>query len=144
MVEPIAVHRTGTYIPKWGNAEREEEDKIRVCYRFLSLSEEQRIVAETNRGLDKSLSEDERLAEVIGRQWIARVQAMIQSIENLSIVTEQGEVTQIADGATLFGEPGLVELGYEIIQELRDKTAVDKKKLPLVSDSGGKDKAAKT
>ena len=144
MVEPIAVHRTGTYIPKWGNAEREEEDKIRVCYRFLSLSEEQRIVAETNRGLDKSLSEDERLAEVIGRQWISRVQAMIQSIENLSIVTEQGEVTQIADGGALFAEPGLVELGYEIIQELRDKTAVDKKKLPLASDSGGKGKADKT
>lgn len=144
MVEPIAVSRTGTFCPNWGNAERKEEDKIRVRYRFLSLGEEQRIVAETNRGLDKTLTEDERLAEVIGRQWVARVQAMIESIDNLSIVTEQGEVIEITDGETLFADSALVELGYEIIQELRDKTAVDKKKLPSGSSSGEKDKAAKT
>lgn len=143
MAEPIRVSRGGVYVPLWGNADRGDSDRITVHYRFLSIGDEQSIVSRANRGLPEGLSDDERLAEAIGRQWIARVAAMIESIENLSIDDGEG-VKEITTGDELFAEPALVELGYELIHEMKGLTAVDKKKLPSESSSGRKDKRTRT
>jgi hypothetical protein len=124
MAEPIKVSRGGVFVPSWGNADRDEADKIKVHYRFLSLDEEQRIVAESRR--EAGGDDDERLTEILSLQWIKRTTTMIESVENLQL--DDGEVRDITTGEALFAEPALVNLGYEIMHAFKDFTAIDKKK----------------
>ena len=109
-------------MPEWGNEEREEADKIRVHYRFLSFAEQQ----------------EELHADDLGRNFAyeSRVLArMIGKVENLA-VEDGNEVREVKTGADIVAEPAMDKLALELWVTFRNMTAVDKKKLPSECSSG--------
>ena len=120
--QPIRVSRGGTYVPEWGNEDREEAEKIRIHYRFLSFAEQQ----------------EELHTDDLGRNFAyeSRVLArMIGKVENLAVEDDAG-VREIKIGADIVAEPALDKLALELWMRFRSMTAVDKKKSPLGSSSG--------
>ena len=114
MGEPIRVTRGGTYTPAWGNEGREEKDKIRGHYRFISFARQQELLEQKD--VDKPFAfEGKVLAE------------MLYQIDNLEVEDENG-VRPITTGHELINDPAVDRLALEFWQELRNKTAVDKKK----------------
>lgn len=112
--EVIAVTRGGVYVPEWGNADREEADKIRVHYRFLSFEEQQQLLRPDDIG--KNFGYEARV-----------LAAMVNKIENLEV--DDGKRRKIDNGEKLVAEPGLDGLALELWIEFRNKSAIDKKKL---------------
>lgn len=125
MAEPIKVVRGGVFIPEWGNADRDEKEKIRIHYRFLSFAEQQELLNPAELG--KSFAYESRI--------VAR---MIERVENVKV--EDGNGIRVIDtGEKLVDEPGLDQLALESWLYFRDKTAIDKKKSKSESSSGAKD-----
>lgn len=114
MSEPIRVSRGGSFVPEWGNADRDDADKITVHYRFLSFAEQQELLRPEDLG--KSFAYESR---ILGR--------MVERVDNLSVEVD-GTETAVTDGATLVATPGLDELAMEVWLHLRNQQAVDKKK----------------
>lgn len=115
MSDPIRVVRTGTFIPHWGNEDREDDQKIVMHYRFLSFAEQQELLAAEDIKTGAFTYE----TKILGK--------MITKIDNLS-VEESGKVKEIATGHDLISEPALDELAMEAWLEIRKRSAVDKKK----------------
>jgi len=124
MAEAIQVSRGGVYVPEWGNADREEAEKIRVHYRFLSFAEQQELLRPEDIG--KSFAYESRV--------LAR---MIHKIENLEV--DDGKQRAITDGGSLVAEPGLDGLAMELWMEFRNRSAIHKKKSESESSSGDKE-----
>lgn len=115
MAEPIKVSRGGVYVPEWGNAGRDDSDKIKVHYRFLSFAEQQALIHYDDLG--KTMAFDSRqLAE------------MVTKVDNLSVVDDTDKVKEIKNGADLIDEPGTEGLCLELWLYLRKQSTVDKKK----------------
>jgi len=112
--EPIKVTRGGEYVPEWGNTDREEADKIKIHYRFLSFAEQQELLKPEDVG--KNFAYESR---VLGR--------MITKVENLE-VEEDGKRRTIANGEELVAEPGLDGLALELWLKFRNESAIHKKK----------------
>lgn len=125
MAEPIRVTKTGTYIPKWGNGDRSDDDKIVIHFRFLSFAEQQSLLNSDDIKA-KNFAYESR---IIG--------SMVERIDNLS-VEDGGGVREIKTGDDLMNEPGLDALAYELWLEFRNKSAIDKKKSTSESNSGSK------
>ncbi len=115
MAEPIRVSKGGTYVPDWGNQDRVDGEKIVVHYRFLSFAEQQELLTR-NDVRSGSYSYENKV-----------VAASIHKIENLEVEDEDGR-RAITTGDELVKEPGLDRLALELWLELRDKSAIDKKK----------------
>ena len=130
MADAIRVTRGGVYTPEWMNADREEADKIRVHFRFLSFAEQQALTFYEDLG--KNLAFDTR-----------QLEAMITKVENFSVIDESDAVREITNGKQLVAEPAAEHLCLELWMHFRKITAVDKKKLPSESDSGAKDSTSK-
>jgi len=124
MAEAIQVSRGGVYVPEWGNADREEAEKIRVHYRFLSFAEQQELLRPEDIG--KSFAYESRV--------LAR---MVSKIENLEV--DDGKQRAITDGESLVAEPGLDGLAMELWIEFRNRSAIHKKKSESESSSGDKE-----
>jgi hypothetical protein len=122
MAEAIQVSRGGTIVPEWGNADRDESEKITVHYRFLSFAEQQELLRPDDVG--KSFAYESRV--------LAR---MITRLDNLE-VEENGKRRKVDDGEKLVSEPGLDSLAMELWLELRNRSAIDKKKSASGSSSG--------
>ncbi|MFW6214132.1 MAG: hypothetical protein ACOC8L_14655 [Spirochaetota bacterium] len=129
MAGAIKVSRGGVYVPEWGNADRGEDEKITVHYRFLGFAEQQELLRPDDVGKNFAYE-----ARVVAR--------MVQRIENLSI-DDGGGVRAIKDGEALVAEPGVDELALELWLHFRSLTAVDKKKSISESASGTKAKRGK-
>ena len=114
MPEPIRVTKGGTIIPEWGNEEREDAEKIRINYRFLSFAEQQELLDPNELG--RSFAYESRI-----------LSRMIEGIENLQI-EQDGKIADIKNGAALVATPGLDALAMEMWLRFRNMTAVDKKK----------------
>lgn len=114
MAEAIKVTRGGVYVPEWGNADREDAEKIRVHYRFLSFEEQQQLLRPDEIG--KSFGYEARV-----------LAAMVTMIDNLT-VEEGGKTRAVDTGDKLVAEPGLDGLAMELWLEFRNKSAIDKKK----------------
>lgn len=115
MAEPIKVVRGGVYTPEWGNADRDEKDKIQVHYRFLSFAEQQALIHYDDLG--KTMAYDSR-----------QLAAMVVKVDNLSVEDDAGKVKEIKDGQALIDEPGAEGLCFELWMHLRQLSTVDKKK----------------
>jgi len=113
MAEAIQVTRGGVYVPEWGNADREDAEKIRVHYRFLSFEDQQRLLAPEDLG--KNFAYESRV-----------LAAMVERVENLEV--DDGKKRKVDTGEKLVAEPGLDELALELWLEFRNKSAIDKKK----------------
>jgi len=116
MATPIKTVRGGVIVPQWGNADRDEKDKIKVHFRFLSFAEQQALTFYDDLG--KTLAYDSR-----------QMEAMIDKVENLSIEDETGEVKDLVSGADIINEPAAEGLCLELWLEFRKRSAIDKKKL---------------
>lgn len=123
MAEAIKVSRGGVYVPEWGNADREEADKIKVYYRFLSFAEQQELLRPEDVGQNFSYE-----SRVIGR--------MVTKVENLSI--DDGKERKIETGEDVINDPALDKLAMEVWLYFRNLSAVDKKKSKSASGSGSK------
>lgn len=113
MAEPIKVVKGGVVVPEWGNADRTDDDKIKIHYHFLSFAEQQELLDPSKLG--KSLEYESKV-----------LATMIDKVENLSV--DDGKVRQVKTGADLVSEPGLDKLALELWVTLRNKAAIDKKK----------------
>lgn len=113
MAEAIKVTRGGVYVPEWGNADREDAEKIRVHYRFLSFEEQQQLLRPEDLG--KNFGYESRV-----------LATMVSKIENLEV--DDGKKRAIDNGEKLVAEPGLDRLAMELWLEFRNKSAIDKKK----------------
>lgn len=114
MAEPIRVVRGGVFIPKWENADRDESEKIKIHYRFLSFAEQQALIHYDDLG--KTMAYDSRM-----------IAAMVTKVENLEIA-EVEEVKKISNGQEMIDDPGVEELCLEFWIHVRGLSAVDKKK----------------
>lgn len=114
MPEPVKVTRGGSFTPEWGNESREDSEKIRIQYRFLTFAEQQELLNPAELG--KSFAYESRV--------LAR---MIEKVENLS-VTDGKKERKVSTGQELVDEPGLDGLAMECWLHFRTLTAVDKKK----------------
>jgi hypothetical protein len=112
-MEPIKVARGGTVVPEWGNGDRDDKEKIKVHYRFLTFAEQQELL--DPRELGKSFAYESRV-----------LAKMIEKIDNLEI--DDGKARKITDGEALVNAPGLDGLAMELWLTFRNMTAVDKKK----------------
>ena len=130
MADAIRVTRGGVYIPEWENADRDDSDKIRVHYRFLSFAEQQALVYYEDLG--KTLAYDTR-----------QLEAMVTKIDNLTVIGDDDKERNITTGKELVSEPGCERLCLELWMQFRQMSAIDKKKLPSGSDSGLKDSTGK-
>lgn len=116
MAEPIKVTRKSVVVPEWGNAEREEKDKIRVHHRPLTFEEQQELTYYEDAG--KNLAQQ---ARVMARK--------ITHIENLSYKDENEKVVKVETGEDLVKAPEpLDELATELWLTFHRKEGVDKKK----------------
>jgi hypothetical protein len=113
MAEAIKVTRGGVYVPDWGNADREDAEKIRIHYRFLSFEEQQQLL--TPEDLGKNFAYESRV-----------LAKMVTKVENLEV--DDGKKRTIDTGENLVSEPGLDGLALELWIEFRNKSAIDKKK----------------
>jgi hypothetical protein len=112
-MEPIKVTRGGVVVPEWGNDGREDKEKIKVHYRFLTFAEQQELL--DPRELGKSFAYESRV-----------LAKMIEKIDNLEV--DDGKARKITDGESLVNAPGLDVLAMELWLTFRNMTAVDKKK----------------
>lgn len=115
MAEPIKVSRGGVYVPEWGNAGRDDSDKIKVHYRFLSFAEQQALIHYDDLG--KTMAFDSR-----------QLEAMVDKIDNLAVVDDKGNTKDITNGVDLVNEPGTEGLCLELWVFFRKQSTVDKKK----------------
>lgn len=123
MSEPIRVTRGGVLTPEWGNSDREEAEKIRVHYRFLSFAEQQALIRYEDLG--KTMAFDSR-----------QIASMVTKVDNLTIVDEAGNEARLTTGQQIIDEPGTEGLCLELWARFRTMTTVDKKKSPLASSFG--------
>jgi hypothetical protein len=112
-MQAIKVTRGGVYIPDLFNQGRNEEEKIRIHWRFLSFFEQQELLESGD--LEKPFAYEGKITA-----------AMITKIENL-LVDDGNEEREITTGAELLGEPTLERLAMEVWLYLRDQAAVAKK-----------------
>lgn len=130
MVDPVKVSRGGVYIPEWENADRDDKDKIKVHYRFLSFAEQQALIHYDDLG--KTMAYDSR-----------QLEAMVTKVDNLTVVDDDGKTKAIKNGSDLINEPGTEWLCLELWLHLRKLSTVDKKKLPSESSFGPKGSTTK-
>jgi len=115
MPEPIKATRGGTLVPDWGNEGRADGEKITVHYHFLDFTEQQSLL--DPRDLGKSFAYEARV-----------LAAMIDKIDNLSVVIDEDKPMVVKTGADLVSTPGLDGLAMELWLTFRNMTAVDRKK----------------
>ena len=113
MAQSIKISKGGSVVPEWGNADRVDDEKIVVHYRFLSFAEQQELLNPADIG--KTMGYESRV-----------LAKMITKIENLSI--DDGKERKVTDGEALMAEPGLDGLALELWLTLRKMSAIDKKK----------------
>ena len=127
---PIRVTTRGVFVPEWGNDSREESDKIRIHFKFLTFAEQQDLLHYDDVG--KTFGYESRL-----------VAKMIEKIDNLAVEDESGKVREIKNGQMLVDEPALEKLALETWIHFRGVSALsdeDKKKSQSASNSGSKEK----
>lgn len=103
----IQVKRNDTYVPKWnGNRKLPESEQIKVHYHFLSFEEQERLV---------SVNNDNKT--VIN--YSGGLASQVDSIDNLTVETSDGEEKQIANGKELIAEPAVEKLATELFMYLK-------------------------
>lgn len=114
MAQPFRVVRGGVFVPDWGNGDRQDDEKIRIHWKFLSLTEQQSLLRAED--ADSSFGYEAKVTA-----------SMISEIENLSIEDDEG-VTEIKTGTQLVNEATLEKLALETWLFMRKQSAVNKKK----------------